>query len=377
MPDDFNAAPGGGEGASAPISVITPAADTGENLSVSQAARALAAARHRPKDEFAPSKINDAGRALLAGDEAPQPELSDEDNAAPVEEPALSEDATEAEPAEVPPIEPPRSWTKEAKERWQSLPRETQEYLAEREQERDREVRRSQNETADKLKGLTAQQQAAEQVRQEYEAKLTTVMQGLTDANNGAFPDIRNVDDVAKMAAEDPFRYIQWKAHQDKMVAVNFELSKAQERQTQEHSTKWTDHVRKENELFAERVPEFADPAKAKELTNKAVTQLHDLGFSDAELADLATGKEKLSIFDHRVQLLIHGNLKLSDIQKAKSAAVAKPVPPVQRPGVARPQGAGQSEALQALATKFERTGSLKDAAALRIAQTKAQARRA
>src|SRR5882672_4996536 len=48
--------------------------------------------------------------------------------------------------SEPPIIEPPRSWTKEEKERFFSLPRETQEYLANREQERDREIRRSQNE---------------------------------------------------------------------------------------------------------------------------------------------------------------------------------------------------------------------------------------
>jgi hypothetical protein len=376
MPDDFNAAPGGGEGASAPISVITPAADTGENLSVSQAARALAAARHRPKDEFAPSKINDAGRALLAGDEAPQPELSDEDNAAPVEEPALSEDATEAEPAEVPPIEPPRSWTKEAKERWQSLPRETQEYLAEREQERDREVRRSQNETAEKLKGLTAKEQAVEQARQEYEAKLPAVMQALQDANAAHFSDIKTMDDVKRMAAEDPFRKIQWDAHQQALQAANWELQQAETRKAQEKQTKWTEFVQKENNLFVDKVPE-ADRPKLQEFMKNAPAFLEDHGFTQQDLNDLASGKERVAVYDHRFQSLILDAMKYRDAQKARTVATAKPVPPVQRPGVARPQGAGQSEALQALATKFERTGSLKDAAALRIAQTKAQARRA
>src|SRR5690349_17771699 len=36
----------------------------------------------------------------------------------------------EADPAAWPPIAPPRSWTKDAKAHWQTLPRETQAYVA-------------------------------------------------------------------------------------------------------------------------------------------------------------------------------------------------------------------------------------------------------
>jgi hypothetical protein len=277
--------------------------------------------------------------------------------------------------ADTPPIERPRSWTKEEDAEWQSLPRATQQKIVAREQERDTGLRRSQNEAAEKLKGLTAKEQAAEQARQEYEAKLPAVMQALHNANSAQFSDIKTMDDVTRMAAEDPFRKIQWDAHQQKMQAVNWELQQAETRKTQEQQTKWTDHVRTENQLFADKVPEFADPAKAKELTTKAVSHLHDLGFSDAELSDLASGKEKLSIYDHRVQLLLHGNLKLSEIQKAKTAQAAKPVPPVQRPGTAKPSGTSSSERIQALETKFNQSGDLKDATALRVARQNAQRR--
>src|SRR4051812_43442965 len=57
----------------------------------------------------------------------------------------------EAGPAARPPIPPPRSWTKDARAHWQTLPHETQTYVAAREQERERELRRSQNEVAAKL----------------------------------------------------------------------------------------------------------------------------------------------------------------------------------------------------------------------------------
>lgn len=362
MIDVATAAPGGGEGAAAPIAVITPAADTGASLSISEAARALAAARHKPKEQApAPEAVE-------------QPQLADEANAAPVEEQPSGEAPEEAEPAQEPPIERPRSWTKDVDETWRTLPRAVQEKIAEREQEREKEIRRSQNEAAERLKGLTAKEQAAEKARQEYEAKLPAIMQALQDAQAGAFSDIKNMDDVTRLANEDPFRYLQWQAHQQKLQAVHSEMEKAETRKTQEKQSEWAQHVQKENALFAEKVPEFADKAKAKAFQDRAPEFLNNLGFTSSELADLANGKERLSIYDHRVQQLIANGLKYEDVQKAKTAVATKPVPPVQRPGVSKPAG-GNSEVIQALTAKLNQTGSLKVAQELRAAQMRSQRR--
>jgi len=108
----------------APIAVVTTGGD--ESMSVTQAARALAQARHKPKDQEADEQREGAQQ------QPEQESTAEAGDAAPAEEQAPGETQV-TEPAEVPPIEPPRSWTKEAKERWQSLPRETQEYLAARE----------------------------------------------------------------------------------------------------------------------------------------------------------------------------------------------------------------------------------------------------
>jgi hypothetical protein len=60
-----------------------------------------------------------------------------------------------------PEIDPPRSWNKDARERFAQLPREAQEYIAAREEERDRVVRQAQNEAA------RAKQEAAAEVEQQ------------------------------------------------------------------------------------------------------------------------------------------------------------------------------------------------------------------
>jgi hypothetical protein len=62
--------------------------------------------------------------------------------------------------------EPPRSWTKEAKLRFLELPADLQAYLVVREKQRDREMRRSQNEAAEARKALASIQQQLSEAQQ-------------------------------------------------------------------------------------------------------------------------------------------------------------------------------------------------------------------
>jgi len=291
-------------------------------------------------------------------------------------EPAPVEATEDAEPeAQLPPIEPPRSWTQAEKERFQSLPRETQEYLHTREQERETALRRSQNEIAEQRKAIQAEREAAEKVRQQYEAQLPALMRELESVNQAQFSDIKTMEDVVKLQAEDPFRFQAWQVHQMRMQAVKQEADKAaQENQTAEQ-TKWASHVQEENAKAVEFIPELADKAKGEALTKRVATELlPELGFKDGELADLATGKSKLSIYDHRVQRLLADAVKLRDIQKAPKAIAAKPLPPVQKPGTSKPAGSDVSERIQALNRKPELT--MKEAEELYLLQTR-QTRRA
>jgi hypothetical protein len=299
-----------------------------------------------------------------------QPELAETpDDAQPPADPV---EATEQQPdpAEQPPIEPPRSWTKEAKERWQSLPRETQEYLASREQERDREVRRSQNETAEKLKGLTAKEQEAEQVRQRYEQALPALLQTMQEQQQGEFSDIKSMADVERLAREDWPRYALWDAQQKKIAAVASEVKAAQERQQSDFRKQWTDFASKQDQLLVDRAPELADKSKAEKIAEAAKSVLTEIGFTDQELGQAWNGEASVSLRDHRLQLLILDAVKYREAKTAKPAP--KPLPPVQRPGVAPPRGAAVAQNVQNLSKKLDSSGSIKDAAALLTARRKA-----
>jgi hypothetical protein len=349
---DENAS-GGSPAPASDIAVIEAPAAAGAEFSVSDAARALAAAR-RPKDQAAES----------AEEATADPELSEEDNAAPQDE-ATGETQEDA-PAEKPLRDLPRSWTKDQTERWNKLDPDMQDYLLDQDRKASAEVRRVQNETAEKLKGLTAKEQQAEQARQQYEERAKGALKILEREQLRDFPDIKTIEDVRNLSVTDPLRYLQWDAHQKEMVAAHAAVQEANTRQATEQQNQWTQHVQKENALAAEVIPDLADKEKAPALQKRAAERLGNLGFSQEELNDLASGKQKLSIYDHRIQQLIFSDLKLSDIQSAKTAAAAKPLPPVQRPGTARPQGNANSERIQALTRQLNETGSLRAAQELR-----------
>ena len=358
---DATSAPGS-DSAAASVEA-TPAITAPESFSAEEAANYLTELR-KPKQPA--ESADDPATA--------DPKLADEANPEPADKQPIGEEEPEAadpEAEELPPIEPPRSWTKDEQERFKSYPRELQAYLSEREQQRDRELRRSQNEAAEHRKAVEAERAQAEQARKEYEAKLPAIMQALQDAQAGAFADIKTVDDVQRLAAEDPLRYLQWQAHQQKLQAVAYEQEQAGKRQQQEHLASWTKFQNDENAKAAELHPELADPEKAKHLREGVVELFRDKGFTETDLNNMAAGAT-YSPFDHRWQSILVDALKYREAQKAKPVAVAKPVPPVQRPGVAPPRGAAKTENLQALSAKLDRSGTVDDALEFLSARRKA-----
>ena len=264
-----------------------------------------------------------------------------------------------------PPIEPPRSWTRDEKERFKSFAPRNAEYLASREQERDREIRRSQNEAAEQRKALDAERSKVEQARAQYESALPQLLETLQQQQAGEFGDIKTLADVEKLAREDWPRYLQWDLAQKRVAAVQQQMIAAREPQVQEQQAKFAEFARREDSLFAEKIPDMADADKASRLQKQALSVLADLGFSEQELARSWNGQGDLSLRDHRVQLLVHDAILWRDAQAKAKAAATKPVPPVVRPGAATAKPAAREQELSDLSKRLDRTGSLKDAAAL------------
>ena len=349
-----------------PISVIKRGEESGP-MSANEAARLLASLRHRKSQVEAP---------VEAAEPVQESEAPVVEDAAPPEE--ASGETQESEPETA--IEPPRSWSKEEKERFSELPRETQAYLAERESQRDRAVNQAQKEAAEQRKAIEAKQAEMEKARTHYESFLPQVQQLLHESLIGDnFSDIKTIQDLERLARDDWARYLQWDVAQKKIAAVQQQMQEAQQRQLKEKTERFKEFASKEDQAFAERAPESKDPKAFEQVQKGAIELLKDVGFSDSELGEGWHGMRDFSLRDHRVQLLIRDAYLYRDGQarakeNAKKLASQKKQPaPVQRPGTAQGHNQALSAQMQALAEKLP---NLRGNAAIEAAATLSAYRR-
>ena len=338
----------------------TAALESKETLTVSEAARLLGSQRNKRDEE-----IQAPAAPAEAAAEPAQSEAKADDAAPPQEVPGETQ---ESEPAETPLIEAPRSWTKDEKDRFATLPRETQEYIASREQDRERTIRQSQNEAAEQRKAIDAETQKLGQLRQQYEANLPLVTQAIQAAIINEFPDIKTAEDVKNLAVNDPARYVQWDAKTKQFGQWQAELQNAQQRQQQEASEqlqKWTKSQDEEIEKEFEKVPE----SERKTLANEAKSMLLEYGMPEADLGNLW---ERSILRSAPLQRVMADAARYRLAKRTAAKPAPKPVPAVQRPGVAQPKGADDS--VQALKEAFERNPTVKNGAALQRAERAARA---
>lgn len=344
-------------GAGMATETVTPSGS--DNLSAREAANALSGYRDK----------RDGSEAPQTEDEAPPADRAAESSE---EVPAGSQ--PDAEQADA--IEAPRSWSKEEKERFNSLPRETQEYLTRRENERDTALRRGQNEAATQRQNLQAREQAVEQMRQQYEQVLPALMQQLQQQQAGEFADIRTQQDVDNLARNDWQRFAMWQAHQMKVQNVQQQIQANYQRQQQEYATKWSQFTQNEDNIFAANTPEMNDPAQAKDIANKAVGLLRNVGFSDDDLSKLWNGQASVSLRDNRLQTII---AKAARYDAAKAGVPAKraalPASRTLRPGTPAERASDAQVNLDSLTKNLESSGKWKDGAELLLARRAARRR--
>lgn len=342
----------------ADVSLPTHVAGGSGPLSISEAARSVIDWRRKGSGDSQDNAGADASAVKATSDPANESAVEAGSGG---ESPPAETEAQDTAAETLPPIEPPRSWSKEDKELFKALPRETQERLAERERSRDTDFSRRQQEATERVKALDAEKQRVEKARGEYESALPVLLQNLQAAYSGEFADIKTMDDVQKLAVSDPIRYTQWDAAQKRMAAVQQEVVAGQERQAAEYKQAFDNFRTREDALFAEKAPELSDPAQGKKLREGAVKALQDLGFKDAELGELWSGQRNISIHDHRLQLMLRDAVKWRDAQaQAKlKTANAKQLPPVQRPGAAQGANAAREANLKALNDQIDKSSGV------------------
>jgi hypothetical protein len=204
--------------------------------------------------------------------------LPDEGNAAADEDQPTGETQEDA-PAETPPRDLPRSWTKDRTEVWNKLDPATQDILLEQDRKASAEVRRLQNEAADERKAIKAEREAAEKARQQYEAQLPALMQNFRTRSRTHLPTLEP-SMMSPSCNEDPFRYLQWQAHQTKLQAVNAENERAKGQKSKSSNPSGRNTSTRKT-LAAELIPDLADKEKGPALMKRAAERLSELGFKD------------------------------------------------------------------------------------------------
>jgi hypothetical protein len=308
-------------------------------LTIEQATDAIVKARGASltPDEEAPPVITE-----VKTEEAPPAE---EESAAPPEEEAPGETTQEAEPVEeLPPLEPPRSWSKEDKTAFEALPRETQERIVEKERARDTDLNRRQQEATERAKAAEAERLKAAQARQQYEQALPQLLAQAQTAFGTEFADIKSWADVEKMQSEDFLRYQRFEIARGKTAALKQQAAAIAQRQAQDTASRWDQFVREEDAKIAAKIPDLADKQKTQALRASTEKLMEDLGFTKDEMSQAWNGHTGVSMRDARVQELIYKATQF-DAMKARAAEVrAKPVPPVQKPGTVRPTASKDAE---------------------------------
>lgn len=329
----------------------------------------------RAKPEKQPAESADEP-ATAEHESAPQ-----EQDSAPETDPA--ETTKEAEPAEQPPIERPRSWAKDDDDEWNALPRARQEKIAANERARELDIRQRTNDIAEQRKAADAELAKARDFTKALADKLPAMESAVQEYMGRQYPEFKTYDDVVNMARQaealsetDPFTALRlsnrvqaWREDQTNVSLKLQDARNAAQRLEQERGQNLLKYRAEETEKLKEFVPEISDPVKLKALTGKAIDHLKSFDLSDDVLNGYAAQGEKPFIFSAAFQRILLNSARYEEIQNAPKA-VAKPnLPPVQKPGTSKPSGSSVSEREQALTRRLNETGDLAAAQELRQLQ--------
>lgn len=269
---------------------------------------------------------DDAPREELSEPEEQDPNVNDEADAETGDEETPEGEGEPEEPA----IEPPHSWKAEARQHWDTLPRETQEYLRERDREQTQFVNAKAQEAAQARE--TVRQQAMEELAQ-FKEQQAIQYRALAQQFFPREPDERLLHTGNP---QDHLTYQQQEAAYRRGLAQQRGLQQAIAQETAEaqriRGQQEQAAMQAEVERLRTELPEWFDPEKAANLQRDLGAIATELGYPaellpEANTADIlalkksAEWKEKAAKWDA--------------YQKSKMAGVraAKRLPTPNKPG--------------------------------------------
>ena len=205
-----------------------------------------------------------------------------------------------------------------------------------------------------KMRKVAEAQQQADAQRQAYQSQIDQFVPQLQAALQGEFADIKNMQDVARLAEQEPARYVKWQAAQMALNQARSEQERARTEAQQRQQEQYRTYLEEQHKQLAERLPEWAHEEKGPKLKSDIRNYLKAEGFADEEIANAA---------DYRL-VLISRKAMLYDRAQRERQALAKQVvnvPKVQKPGTAKNVDS-KGEATQAAFESLRKSGRVDDA---------------
>lgn len=280
------------------------------------------------------------------------------DTEAATDTPVADEGKTNDEDADqgdaLPTIEPPSSWKAEEKVVWESLPREAQEAVARREQDRTTELRNLQNSQAEQRKTADAEVARLKGLADQIGAYVQTEVKALALA----FPEIKTEADVAALAERDPARFAVFQAKLMQFNSARQAEADAQKELSTRANQEQQETLTKAKDALLTAFPTWKDPQVAR----KELTELQDYAIKLGVPEQAAR-----TTLDPFVYKLAQKAMLYDRAQTAKAAAINRDPPRVVKPG---PGNSGSkadknAESRQQQLSKLTKTGDLEDAIGL------------
>ena len=194
---------------------------------------------------------------------------------------------------------------------------------------------------------------ATQQERQRYMSQLEQ-FDSQADAKLNEFKTV----DWTKLKDEDPTEYMlkrdQYRELQDSKRAVEEERQQVVQKSQQEAQIKWQDELARQQEIMAQRLPEWADPSKGPKLKQEIKGFAVKKGFTEQEVN---------SLIDARSVDVLHKAMLYENLLAAKiSGKKAKVVPKVTKPGTPATRDEVSSDKVKAQRARLRKTGHVNDA---------------
>lgn len=208
---------------------------------------------------------------------------------------------------------------------------------------------------AEERKAVEAERHAvaeAKALRDQYAERLSMIEQMLSVPDESANLDYLKETDPIGYAV----KVAELSQKEKQLAQVQAERNRVQAMQEQERNQQMQSMVRLESEKLAAAIPEYVDPEKG-DVVRKAIRAYgKELGFSDAELAN---------VYDSRAVLTLYKAMQYDKLQKSKPGITKKvaEAPKIMKSGVSQVRD-GNAEQYKKLKAKAMSTGRVADAAA-------------